>query len=85
MRWYVDPKTGRILREIYPAVGPSGPVQGQTDLADWKTFDGVNLPAKRINKQNGQDSSVIDFLEIHFNPQVDAKLFDRPVASPPSR
>lgn len=81
MRWYVDANSGRIVREVYPAIGQSGPVEGQTDLADWKNFDGVTLPAKRINKQNGQDSSVVDYLEIHFNPQVDAKLFDRPAGT----
>jgi zinc protease len=81
MRWYIDPKSGRILRETYPAMGQSGPVQGQTDLADWKNFDGVTLPAKRLNKQNGQDSSVVEFLDIHFNPQVDAKVFEKPAAS----
>jgi zinc protease len=81
MRWYIDPKTGRILRETYPAMGQSGPVQGQTDLADWKDFDGVTLPAKRLNKQKGQDSSVVEFLDIHFNPQVDAKVFEKPAAS----
>jgi zinc protease len=78
MRWYVDPSSGRILREVYPATGQSGPVEGQTDLEDWKNFDGVTLPAKRINKQNGENSSVVDFLEIQFNPKVDAKEFEKP-------
>lgn len=81
MRWYVDPSSGRILREVYPAVGRTGPVLGETDLADWKSFDGVNLPAKRMNKQNGQESSVVEFVEIHFNPQVDGKIFEKPSTS----
>jgi len=81
MRWYVDAKSGRILREVYPALGQSGPVEGQTDLEDWKNFEGVTLPAKRINKQNGQDSSVVNFLEIHFNPQTNATLFEKPSGS----
>jgi zinc protease len=78
IRWYVDPKTGHILRETYTAVGTSGPFQGETDLSDWKTFDGFSLPAKHTNKQNGQDSSVVVFSEIHFNPEVDPKLFEKP-------
>jgi hypothetical protein len=80
MRWYIDPQSGRIVRELYPAMGRSGPVVGQTDVAEWKSFDGINLPAKRINKQNGEDSSVVEFLEIHFNPQVDNKTFEKPAA-----
>jgi len=80
MRWYVDPASGRILREVYPTVGRSGPDVGQTDVAEWKSFDGVNLPAKRMNKQNGENASVVEFVEIHFNPQVDSKIFDKPAA-----
>jgi zinc protease len=83
IRWYVDPKTGRVLRETYTAMGSTGPFQGQTDLSDWKVFDGVNFPAKHVNKQNGKDSSVVTFTDVHFNPEVDPKLFDKPVAPPP--
>jgi zinc protease len=78
IRWYVDPKSGHILRETYTAVGSSGPFQGETDLSDWKTFDGFSLPTKHVNKQNGQDSSVVTFTEIHVNPDVDPKLFEKP-------
>jgi zinc protease len=85
IRWYVDPSTGRVLRETYTAIGPSGPFQGQTDLSDWKIFDGVNFPAKHVNKQNGKESSVVTFTEVHFNPEVDPKLFDRPAGAPPAQ
>ena len=78
IRWYVDPKSGHILRETYTAMGTSGPFKGETDLSDWKTFDGISLPAKHVNKENGQDSSVVVFTEIHFNPEIDPKLFEKP-------
>ena len=52
MRCTLIPNSGRILREVYPAMGQSGPIVGQTDLSDWKDFDGVMLPAKRANKQD---------------------------------
>jgi len=81
IRWYVDPKTGRVLKETYSANGSSGPFQGETDLSDWKTFDGVMFPVKHLNKQNGKDTSVVTFTEVHFNPEVDPKLFDKPAAS----
>jgi zinc protease len=78
IRWYIDPKTGRILREIYPSIAQSGPVLGQTELTDWKDFDGVTLPAKHANKQNGKDTGMVEFLEIKFNPQVEAQMFAKP-------
>src|ERR1700741_733506 len=51
IRWYVDPKTGHVLREHYSAMGRSGLFQADTDLSDWKTFDGVTLPVKHVNRQ----------------------------------
>jgi hypothetical protein len=80
MRWFVDPKTGRVLRETYQAIGPSGPYQGQTDLSDWKTVDGVTVALLHSNKVDGKDSSVAQFKVVQFNPQVDPKIFERPAA-----
>jgi zinc protease len=78
LRWYVDPATGVLLRESYMATGSSGPFRGETDLSEWKTFDGVNIPTKHTNRQDGKDSSVVVFSEVHINPEVDPKLFDKP-------
>ena len=81
MRWFVDPQTGKIVRETYKAVGQSGPYDGETAFSDWKTVDGMNLPFHRANKQNGQDSSSVQYSSFEFNPAVDMKIFEKP-ASP---
>ncbi len=78
MRWFVDPQSGKILRETYPTVGQAGPVQGETDFDDWQTSDGVTLPRARKNKQNGEDSSTVEITKTEFNPTVDAKVFEKP-------
>jgi len=78
MRWFIDPQNGHILRETYPTVSQSGPVQGQTDLENWQTTDGVTLPRLRKNKQNGEDSSTVEITKTEFNPTVDAKVFEKP-------
>ena len=83
IRWDVDPQSGLILRESYTATGASGPFHGETDLSDWKVFDGVNFPTRHVNKQDGKESSVVTFTEVHINPQVDPKLFDKPAGGPP--
>lgn len=80
IRWYVDPKSGRILRESYKGLGQSGPFQGETDLSDWKTVDGLTLPYLHQNKQDGKDSSVVKYDTIQINPTVDPKLFEKPAA-----
>ncbi len=81
MRWFVDPQTGKIVRETYKAVGQSGPFDGETAFSEWKTVDGLNLPFHRANKQNGQDSSSVQFTSFQINPVVDSKIFEKP-ASP---
>jgi zinc protease len=79
VRWYVDPKTGHILREKYKAVGQAGPFEGESDLKDWRTEDGLTMPRQHENKQNGQQTSTAEFKKIEVNPPVDAKLFAKPV------
>jgi hypothetical protein len=78
VRWYVDPKTGHILREKYKAVGQQGPFDGESDLSDWQSTDGLTLPRQHKNKQNGKETSVGEFKKIEINPQVDPKIFEKP-------
>src|SRR3984885_11617966 len=82
IRWYVDPQSGYILKETYRTIGQRGPVQGETDLDDWKPLSGLTLPMLRHNQQDGQDSSTAEYTALEFNPAVDAKLFDKPAEKP---
>ncbi|HEY6369468.1 MAG TPA: pitrilysin family protein, partial [Candidatus Sulfotelmatobacter sp.] len=68
VRWYIDPKTGYILREKYKAMGQSGPFDGESNLSDWRTVDGLTMPYKHQNKQNGQETSNAEFKKIELNP-----------------
>src|SRR5262249_51455207 len=81
VRWYVDPATGTLLRESYTATGDSGPFQGETDLSEWRAFDGVKIPTRHVNRQNGTQSSVVTFTNVHLNPPVDEKLFEKPASA----
>jgi zinc protease len=82
IRWFVDPQTGHILKETYRTLSQGQPVQGETDLEDWKLVNGLNVPFVRRNKQNGQDSSTSEYTALEFNPAVDPKLFEKPVEKP---
>ena len=64
IRWFVDPQTGHILKETYRTLNQGQPVQGETDMADWKPVNGVNVPFLRQNKQNGQDSSKAEYTSL---------------------
>jgi hypothetical protein len=78
VRWYIDPRTGYILREKYKAMGQSGPFEGETNLADWRTSDGLTMPYKHQNKQDGKETSNAEFKKIEINPTLDPKLFEKP-------
>jgi zinc protease len=78
VRWYVDPNSGHILREKYKAMGQSGPIDGETDLKDWRAEDGLTMPRQHENKQNGQPTSTAEFKKIEINPTLDPKLFAKP-------
>ena len=82
IRWFVDPQSGHILKETYMTLNQSGPVQGETDMDNWKPVDGLNIPFVRHNKQNGQDSSMAEYTALELNPAVDPKLFEKPAEKP---
>ncbi|HME35113.1 MAG TPA: pitrilysin family protein [Candidatus Sulfotelmatobacter sp.] len=82
VRWYIDPKTGYVLREKYKAMGQMGQFEGETNLADWRTADGLTMPYKHQNKQNGQETSNSEFKKVELNPTVDPKLFAKPAEAP---
>ena len=59
-------------------MGQSGPFEGETELSDWRTADGLTMPYKHENKQNGQQSSTAEFKKIEINPPLDPKMFAKP-------
>jgi zinc protease len=78
VRWYVDPKTGYILREKYKGMGQMGQFDGETNLSDWRTTDGLTMPYIHQNKQNGQETSRVEYKKVELNPAIDPKLFEKP-------
>lgn len=80
-RWYVDPKSGHIVRSQYQANGPTGPATRVTDFSEWKTVDGITLPYHEEITLNGQPSASIVISSYEVNPNVDAKLFEKPGAA----
>ncbi len=78
LRWYIDPKTGHVLREKYKGMGQSGPFDGESNLSDWRTSDGLTLPYIHENKQNGQQTSTAELKKVELNPTVDPKIFSKP-------
>lgn len=78
LRWFVDPKTGHVVRAQFQGTSPTGPATQVVDYSDWKTVDGLSLPFHEESTLNGQPniSAVINSYE--FNPAVDARIFEKP-------
>ena len=85
IRWFVNPADGHILKETYSTLGPTGPVQGETIMENWKTVNGLTLPLQRKNKQNGEETSQAEYTKIDINPAVDPKLFEKPAEKAPAQ
>jgi zinc protease len=85
VRWYIDPKTGYILREKYKGMAETGPFDGETNLTDWRTTDGLTTPRQHENKRNGEEISTAEFKKIEINPAVDPKIFAKPAEPPPAQ
>jgi hypothetical protein len=72
-RWYVDPQSGRVLREDCKRVGKSGSFESEDD-SDWRTVDGLTLPFTFKGK-NAQ----ITYTQFQVNPEIDTKIFEMPM------
>jgi zinc protease len=85
IRWFVNPTDGHILKETYLTLGRNGPAQGETAMDDWKTIDGITIPLQRKNKQNGEETSLVEYKKLEINPAVDAKIFEKPAEKQPEK
>jgi outer membrane lipoprotein-sorting protein len=85
IRWFVNPADGHILKETYLTLGRTGPAQGETAMDDWKAIEGLTIPLQRKNKQNGEETSVVEYKKIEINPAVDPKIFEKPVEKVPDK
>ena len=78
LRWFVDPKSGHVLRSQFQGSTPAGPATQVADFSDWKTVDGLSLPFHVEISSNGQPSATVAVSSYEFNPAVDAAIFEKP-------
>ncbi|HLY59435.1 MAG TPA: insulinase family protein [Terriglobia bacterium] len=81
VRWYVDPKTGRVIRASWQGMGMQGPAETVADYDDWKSVDGISLPFKETRTENGEKTLSVEIKEVQFNPTFDPKIFEKPAGS----
>jgi zinc protease len=77
LKWYVEPSTGRILRKSQMAKAPrSGELV--TEYAEWKTFAGLNLPARFTTTLNGEQMAAGEMKSLEVNPTIDPAIWSKP-------
>ncbi|HKY32436.1 MAG TPA: pitrilysin family protein [Candidatus Polarisedimenticolia bacterium] len=84
VRLWVDPASGRVLRQAYRGQGPAGPAEFTVRYSDFRQVAGLTLPHKNETLLDGevQQSAVVERIEV--NPPVDAALFAKPESAPAS-
>jgi len=78
LRWFVDAKTGRILRASFQGNGPTGPDTVLVDYSDFKQVDGVSVAFHEEVSSNGKPSMGVATSSVELNTTVDPKIFDKP-------
>ena len=81
LRWYVDAKSGRILRSQYEATTQAGPATRVVDYSEWKAVDGITVPFHEEASDNGEPSGSVKINSFEFNLAVDGKVFAKPAES----
>jgi hypothetical protein len=81
VRWFVDPQSGHILRDSYQSSAEGAPAQKVTDYADWKSVEGISVPFKQTTTRSGEKDASIEIKEYQINPEVDPKIFEKPMAT----
>jgi hypothetical protein len=74
----MEPQSGQLLQALYPATGPSGPVQRTLEYSDWRPVDGLKLAFKRVVRENGKVVATDEIKSLQLNPPVDPEMFGKP-------
>jgi len=83
VRWFVDPRTGRILRSSRrekKELRSDRTWVEVTEYADWRSVDGVWFPFLEKRASSPGEAEFTEFVasEIQINPKVDLTIFEKP-------
>jgi outer membrane lipoprotein-sorting protein len=84
VRWYVDPKTNRIVRTFHTSLGPNGnTVQISSDYSDYRTESGFPVAHRLEVTTDGERDQTLTLEECRINAGVDPKVFTKPPPQTP--
>jgi len=84
VKWFVDPKTYRIVRTYHTALGPNGKVVTiSSDYSDYRTVSGFPVAHRLEVTTDGERDQTLTLDECKINAGIDPKLFQKPPAPTP--
>jgi hypothetical protein len=84
VKWFVDPKTYRIVRTYHTALGPNGKVVTiSSDYSDYRTVGGFPVAHRLEVTTDGERDQTLTLDECKINAGIDPKLFQKPPAPTP--
>ena len=85
VRWFVETKTGRILRTSHEGRAADGrSVRMVSDYEDYKVVEGVPVAHRLEITTNGERDQTLIIDEYRFNVGVERSLFEKPTPAPAS-
>lgn len=75
---YLEPKTNMIIGKSSQAKVGGNTFTNEELFLDFKSFNGVQIPMKRLLKRNGQDFAATTVKEVIINAGVEDKIFTKP-------
>lgn len=76
--YYFNSDSQLLERVRYEAPGPGGPVQAETELADWRTEQGERVPYRITHSRAGETDFSCTFTAVTVGPRVNDGIFTRP-------
>jgi zinc protease len=73
-----DPQSRLVSKMVYRSSGPTGPIEVEQTMSDYRAVDGVQLPFQEVLNQAGAPAGERTFTERRINAGVAAETFAKP-------
>jgi hypothetical protein len=84
VRWFVDPKTGRIIRSSHVSMSADHKEMAiVSDYSDFHAVEGYSIPFLLEVNTGGKKDQTLKIEECKINAGIDPRLFEKP--APPTR
>ncbi len=77
MRFYVDSKSGMVLKKSSRSSGPSGPTTVEETYSDYRVVSGIQFPFKTVGTSEGKKASELTLESIRVNVGIKDEVFKK--------